>query len=388
VAGGSNIFLHTGLLLETSTPDMLLGVLAHETGHIAGGHLLRGAEQLRAARIGTILSYIGGIAAVASGAGDAGMAVMTAGAQTSQRGILAYTRSNEESADQAALGFLDSNHLSANGMLQMFEILQRKERQHYATIDPYTLTHPLSKERINNIRSHMEFSSYKNNLLQEPFITMHARMLGKLEGFLQSPDSVLTRYPTSDKSIRAHYARAVAYYRKPDIDAALAEMDALQKTAPKDAYYYDMRGQILFEHGKIKEAQDAYRKAFQYAPSNPLIQTSLAQTLMAQKNTSPAQFTEAVSLLQKSAQNDASNALSWRLLAEAQGNLGNKGGMHLAQAELAALQNDLKSAESFSMQALQELPSRSPAWYRAQDLSLLITREKENKNDAQSHDLH
>jgi len=199
---------------------------------------------------------------------------------------------------------------------------------------------------------------------------------------------VLTRYPTSDKSIRAHYARAVAYYRKPDIDAALAEMDALQKTAPKDAYYYDMRGQILFEHGKIKEAQDAYRKAFQYAPSNPLIQTSLAQTLMAQKNTSPAQFTEAVSLLQKSAQNDASNALSWRLLAEAQGNLGNKGGMHLAQAELAALQNDLKSAESFSMQALQELPSRSPAWYRAQDLSLLITREKENKNDAQSHDLH
>ena len=385
VAGGSNIFLHTGLLLETSTPDMLLGVLAHETGHIAGGHLLRGTEQLRAARIGAILSYVGGIAAVAAGAADAGMAVMTAGSHTAERGILAYTRSNEDSADQAAMRFLDANHLSASGMLEMFEILQRNERQHYAALDPYSMTHPLSKERLANIRSHLGASAYSASLLGEPFLTMHARMLGKLEGFMQSPDTILARYPSSDTSIRAHYARAVALFRKPDIQAALIEMDHLQKTAPKDPYYYDMRGQILFEHGKIDDAEQAYSKANALAPNTPMIQTSLAQTWMAHKAPSKEQLQKAVHLLDGATQKDTSNGLSWRLLAEAQGKLGNQGEMHLAQAEHAALENDMVQAEYFSNQALKEIPPRTPAWYRAQDLSVLAQREKENKPDSSNH---
>lgn len=381
VAGGSNIFIHTGLLLETTTPDMLLGVLAHETGHIAGGHLLRGTEALRAARIGAVLSYIGGVAAMAAGAGDAGMAVMSAGTHTAERGILAFTRSNEDAADQAALRFLDSSHISAEGMMQMFQLLERNQRQHYAKLDPYTLTHPLSKERLHNIRNHLDTSPAKSHTLKEPFLTQHARMLAKLEGFLQSPSTVLARYPVSDTSIRARYARAVAYFKKPDINASLAEMDALQKDAPKDAYYYDMRGQILFEHGRLQDAETAYTKANALAPNTPIIQTALAQTWMAQTTPSPDILRKSAQLLQQATHKDSSNELSWRLLAEAQGKLNNMGEMHLAQAELSSLQNDIKQAEAFTNFALKELPARSPSWYRAQDLSLLIEREKEKNED-------
>ncbi len=381
VAGGSNIFLHTGLLLKTETPETLIGVIAHETGHIAGGHLLRGTEQLQAAQIGTILSYVLGAAAVATGAKDAGMAVMSAGGQVAQRGMLANSRTNEESADQAALRFLDANHISAAGMLAMFETLRRQEKQHYATLDPYTLTHPLSQERLIYIRNHLDTSPYKDATLAQPIHLMHQRMLGKLEGFLEDPDIVLTRYAAQDKDIRARYARAVAYYRKSDMPHAIEGMDAIIKDYPSDPFFIEMKGQILFEHGKINEAITAFYAAHHINTQAPLIDTELAQALLSATPLTPAKLEEAISLLTHATIKDATYDLSWQLLAEAQGKAGHKGEMYLALAEKASLQEDIKSALALSKKASEILTPHSPPWQRAQDIHQQAEREDKNNKD-------
>lgn len=375
VAGGSNIFLHTGLLLKTENPETLIGVIAHETGHIAGGHLIRGMEQLEAARIGTILSYVLGAAAVAAGAKDAGMAVMSAGGHTAERSLLANSRTNEEAADQAALRFLDANQISATGMLQMFQTLRRQEKQHFSTIDPYTLTHPLSQERLTYIRNHIDTTNFKDAKLAEPLPTLHQRMLGKLEGFLQDPDTVLARYSPSDMSLRARYARAVAYYRKSDVAQSESIINALITDYPQDAYFHEMKGQLLFEHGKIADAISAFRQAHAIDSDAPLISTALAQSLLASPRLSADALNEAISLLSRATQKDGSYDLSWQLLAEAHGKAGHKGEMYLALAEKADLQENPKSALDFSDKAMKALDTKSPTWQRAQDIHTQAEKE-------------
>ncbi|MGB1540033.1 MAG: M48 family metallopeptidase, partial [Rickettsiales bacterium] len=159
VTGGSNVFIHTGLILRTSEPGMLIGVIAHETGHISGGHLVRTNEAMEKARLQMMMGYLLGAAAVAGGAGDAGAAIMNAGQHAATRGLISHTRANEQAADQAALRFLDANQISAQGMMQMFEVLRQQENRQIGNPDPYTMTHPLSRERIMHMRNHVAQSS-------------------------------------------------------------------------------------------------------------------------------------------------------------------------------------------------------------------------------------
>lgn len=374
VAGGTNIFLHTGVILASKTPEMLIGVMAHETGHIAGGHLARGTEALQNANIETILSVIAGGIAAASGGGAAGSAIMSAGTQLAQRQMLAYSRGNEEAADQAAIGFLQASEVSPRGLLDMYEVLRTQETLRLGGANRYLMTHPLSRERIAHIRGVIEEAGKPNDsAVTESLRARHARMLAKLQGFLDKPRDTLERYPARDKSLPARYARAIAYYRQPDLTKARAEMDSLIAEYPADGYFHELKGQILFEHGRVKESILSYRKARELLPSAPLIRLGLATALLATQD--DANLLEAVRELEKTTSLDATLPDAFRQLAVAYGRRHETGPTHLALAEEMLLLGERKEAKRQSEMAEKALPAGSPSALRARDVKEIASQK-------------
>ena len=287
VAGGANMFINTGLIIASPTPDMLLGVMAHETGHIAGGHLARGGEKLKNAELGTIFTYVlGAAAAAATGKPEAAAAVISGGQTSVARNFFAYTRSHEEAADQSAVNALDKLGISASGMVKVFELLRRHEREKIGRPDPYMLTHPLTSLRIEHIRNHVEQSSIPEGAYPKEYDILHQRMVAKLYGFLQAPEKTFFRYPQSDKSVPARIARAIAYYKMPDVTRAVTEMDSLIAESPNDPFFHELKGQILFENNHPKEALASYRRAVELLPNSPLILVDLARVELAQQDAS------------------------------------------------------------------------------------------------------
>jgi predicted Zn-dependent protease len=379
VAGGQNMFIHTGLLQTADTPEMLIGVIAHETGHIAGGHLAQGAEKLRNAQLGTLLSYILGAAAAVGGAGDVGPAIMTAGQQVAQRNLMSFSRMNEQAADQAALSYMDALGYSVEGLLSLMEKLRTKENLYAGQIDPYALTHPLSRDRIAHIRGHLLQQEGKTQPISADFKTRMERMRAKLEGFINNPQSVLNRYPATDTSLTARYARAVAYHRLSQLKPALVEIDALIATAPEDPFFNELKGQILFESGQLAEALPYYEKAVQLLPDSALLKTDLGRTLLAQ---TPPRHEEALRQLKQSSVMDNTNIMTWKLLGSAYGARGEKGEAALAYAEASLLENEPEEALRQVTQALDALSPDSPSRLRAQDLQTEAMRQKREMEDA------
>lgn len=383
VAGGANLFLHTGLIVKTDRPSMLIGVMAHESGHMAGGHLAQGTEKLKGAELGTILSALLGVAVMAGGQGQAGAGVLTAGNELAMRNYLHFSRSNENAADQAGLNYLDALHISATGMLRMLEILRQDENRSFGNPDPYTRTHPLSIDRISHIRDHIMDSKIPDDAVPAGFAERHARMLAKLNGFLNPPQDTLRLYPTTDHSIPARYARAVAYYRIPDFDKAMAEIDGLAKEKPKDPFFQELRGQILFENGHIPEAAQAYAKAVSLLPQSPLLLTDYGKVLTAREDTTD--ISKAVAALEHATVLDNSNVDTWHNLAIAYGKQNKQGMFFLASAEEASLENNPKEVLHNVELALKNLGSDSPARLRANDLKLVAEKEKQDqKNNKES----
>lgn len=377
VAGGQNIFIHTGLILATQSADMMIGVIAHETGHIAGGHLAIGAEKIQNAQLGSILTYVLGAAAAVASGGKGGPAVLAASQQAITRNFLSFTRANEQAADQAALGFLDDNAISANGMLKMFEILKREEDRHFGTVSPYLRTHPLSKERIIHIRNHLDTSTIPRDAAPQRLVPLQARMIAKLFGFIKTPEQTLARYPLSNNSVEARYARAIAWYKIPEVAKSLGEMDSLLKEYPNDPYFHEMKGQILFENGRATEAMKSYGKAVALLPDASLIRVEYAKTQLAVGG--EKLIADAVHNLERATSEDTSNADGWRNLAIGYGKQNKLGMAYVAQAELALLNDDASQVTLYVTKALAALPDSSPARLRAMDLKILAEKQKKDK---------
>lgn len=366
VAGGSNLFIHTGMILQSPTPDMLIGVMAHETAHIAGGHLARGSEKLKNAEMGAIFTYVlGAAAAVATQKPEAAAAVIGGGSTTIMRNVLAFTRAHEEAADQAALGYLDRVGISASGMAKVFAMLERQRRERVGSVDPYLQTHPLSASRIEHVRHHVASAAIPEGQYPKAYDAPHQRMLAKLYGFLKTPEQTFQRYPQSDKSAAARMARAIAYYKMPDVSRATAEMDTLIAQSTNDPFLHELKGQILFENARLPEALASYQTAAKLAPNSPLILTDLAKVEMAQKE---PLVDSATRHLERASNLDKTNPATWRLLAIAYGKQGQGGMDHLALAEEAALQGNFEEALTQADYALRKLKEGAPARRRANDL--------------------
>lgn len=365
VAGGQNLFIHTGLLLAAESPGEVIGVIAHETGHIAGGHLARGAEQIEAARRTALLTTLLGMAtAVATGNGGAGAAVMSGGATVAQRGFLTFSRSMENSADQAALGFLDAAGYSAEGLATFLARLENQELVPSSREAEYVRTHPLTHDRVEAVRERVAHSRNTGKPFPPAYDEMMVRMKAKLFGFLQ-PHVALRRY-ADDDSIAGRYARAIAEYRGGDLGEAIAAVDRLIAVEPQNPYFHELKGQILLESGRLAEARPAYEKAVSLLPDSPLLLLPLAQTKL--ESGDPQLAASAIGDLKAALEVDRDMPLAWRLLATAYGRSGDLGMAAVALAEEALAKGDGVAAAQQADRALQTLPTGSPGALRAQDI--------------------
>jgi predicted Zn-dependent protease len=318
---------------------------------------------------------------MAAGQGDAGAGVLAGGNELAMRNYLRFSRANENAADQAGLDYLDQLKISASGMLRMLEILRQDENRSFSNPDPYTRTHPLSIDRISHIRDHVMLSTIPEDYVPPGFNERHARMLAKLHGFLDPPEDTLRLYPPSDHSIPARYARAVAYYRIPNLAKSLEEIDSLIREKPNDPFFHELRGQILFENGRIPEAAQAYAKATSLLPGSALILTDYGKVLTAKED--KTDIGKAVEVLEHATVLDNSNPDTWHNLTIAYGKQGKQGMAYLAAAEEASLEDNPKEVLRNVDLALKNLGSDSPARLRAGDLRLVAEKEKQDQKSEQ-----
>ena len=383
VAGGQRIFINTGLIMRTETPNQLIGVLAHETGHIAGGHLARMQEELNNLSTMQILEMILGAGALAGGAvsgSGGGRPGPTGPGKTPVPGsilsFLHYSQTQESSADQASITFLQRTRQSPKGSLEFLRYLQRDERMLIGRRDPYLSTHPLTPDRIATFEEAVRNSPYANTPDTPQFLDMHHRMVAKLMGFI-TPSSAMQHFAEADRSVPARYARAIALYRSGALGSALLTVDGLLKESPNDPYFHELRGQMLFENGRAAESVASYRRAVQLLPGIGVVKIDFGRALL--ETNQPDNDREAVRNLEQAAQTETGSFDLWRLLSVAYARLNNPGMTSLARAEMAILRGNRAEAQSHAAAAERQLQSGTPAWQRAEDIKAYInSRPRKN----------
>lgn len=377
VAGGMNIFFYTGLLQETETAEELQAVLAHETGHIAGGHLLRGQDAMKNASAQAIIGMIAGVlAGLASGRGDVAMGTM-GGAQTmAERLFLRFSRAQESSADAAAMRFLTTSGQNAKGLLAFMEKLKGQELLPQSRQSAYIRTHPLSSDRIHAIEHFIENeTTHKTAKLSAALHKKHTRMKAKLLGYL-NPQTALLRYTDKDDRINARYARTVALHRTNKTKRALALVSTLLHDEPDNPFFIELKAQILFETGQIIPAVKLYAKASALLPDSALLRLAYSHALLEKGdidslNQAIIELTEAGRLEQRSPRTWRFLALAWGRKAELDKDSKYQGLSLYALAEESTTLGEYKKAGRYASRSIKLLKKGSPYWLRAQDIKLM-----------------
>ncbi|AGH99015.1 M48 family metalloprotease [Micavibrio aeruginosavorus] len=368
VAGGQNVFIYTGLIQRTKTPEELIGVIAHELGHISGGHLIRTRQALEEASYETILGALIGIgAAIATGDGGAASAVSMGSRSMAERRFMAFSRVQESSADQAGLSYMSKAGLNGAGFLSFMKQMENEELLPASQQSEYVRTHPLTRDRIQAVETVLQGNSFDNaKPVPASWNEEHARMIAKLVGFI-TPEQVPWVYADRDTSVAARYARAIAAYRQNRVNDALGQMDALLKDEPENPYFNELKGQMLVDFGKVKEAVPFYRKAVNLDSNAPLLRVSYAHALI-ESDVGGASLGEAITQLQKALRTETRSPRVHRLLATAYGKQGNDPMARLHLAEEALLQRNNDYAKRQAEVASQGLKKGSAPWIRAQDI--------------------
>ena len=380
VMDGRHIFINAGTLLESKSANEVIGVLAHETGHLAGGHLSRLRERMASAQTQSIVAMIAGlgaaIAVARSGSGSAGMGAILAPQEAIRRSFLSYVRAQEDQADHAAVNFLNATGQSPKGMYDTFKRMSSETMFIAQGVDSYSQTHPMPADRVAALEGIAKASPYWSKADSAELQQRHDLMRAKLVGFLDRADSVARRYPPSDQSLSARYARAIATYRRADIRKALEEIDALIQAQPSNPYFHELKGQALLESGRGADAIAPLRRAVQLAPQPALIQIMLAQALIAKGDAKNAE--EAVGLLRSAITREPEASSAYAQLAMAYGKKGDLAHADLASAEAAFYRGDFSAATMLATRAKTRLAVGSPAWVRADDIVSAKAKTKAN----------
>ncbi len=369
VAQGQVVYIHSGLLTSADNVNQLQGVIAHELGHVAGGHALRIQDGARQATGITVLSLLLGAAAIAAGAGDAGIGIIAAGQQAALGNFLAFSRAQESSADLAGAAYLGRAGVSGRGSLEFFKKLQNQEyRLAIYAKDSYDRTHPLSGERIASLeqsyRKDPAWARPTDPALEARFQRVKAKLIGYV-----TPKEAVNRYPETDQGVPAHYARAYAYHLGAYPDKAEAEADALLRIAPDDPFFLELKGQILLEGGKPKQAIAPLRRAVAGAPDQPMIAVTLGHALIASDDRT--HFAEAKQVLKTAVNRDNDNPFAWYQLGIVYDREGDIARAALATAERGNLEGNNKLALANAKLAMASLPAGTSDYLRAQDIALV-----------------
>jgi predicted Zn-dependent protease len=382
VMDAHRIFVFAGALMETTAPNQMIGILSHETGHIVGGHLSKMRQELANAQTAAIVAMLLGVGAVVAGAhsnnmdmGNIGSAVLSGPQAYLQNRLLAYQRAQEESADRAGVRFLTMTGQSAKGMYDTFKRLSDETLFSMHDVSPYTQNHPMPEERMDALAELVK-TPYWDKKDPPELQFRHDMMRAKLYGFIERPDAVLRRYPSSDTSMPARYARAISTYRFGDMRAAVAQIDGLIAAMPNDPYFYELKGQALLEGGHPAEAIAPLRRAVQLAPSPALIQITLAQALIATDNAKMSD--EAIPLLHEALAKEPEESDAYLQLAMAYGRKGDLADADLASAQAAFSRGDNKTARELAARAKERFPVGSPGWVRADDIVAFNKNSNQN----------
>ena len=374
VMDGRRIFVNTGALMEAQTPNQVIGVLAHETGHLAGGHVAKLRQELANAQTAAVVAMLLGVGAAVAGArsggnsgGNVGMAALTAPQAVIQHMLLSYVRQQEEQADKGGVKFLAATGQSPKGMYDTFKHFYDQSLFQAQYADPYLQSHPMPAERMAALAEVVKTSPYWDKKDPPELQLRHDLMRAKLYGFMDRPDTVVRRYPLSDTSLPARYARAISAYRHGDMRNAMAQIDALIQTQPNNPYFYELKGQALLEGGHPAEAIAPLRHAVATAPNPTLIQVLLGQALVATND--PHLADEAIASLKVAVTRDTDIPEGYMQLAMAYGRKGELAEADLASAQAAFARGDANTARQLAARAKTRFPVGTPGWVRADDIT-------------------
>ncbi|MBI1186269.1 MAG: M48 family metalloprotease [Alphaproteobacteria bacterium] len=372
VAEGERIHVHTGLIMRARNPNELIGVLAHETGHISGGHLARSNEAINRSMRPALIAIGLGILAIASGAPDAGAAIISGSGQFAQGNFVRYTNTWEASADQAGADFLERSGQSGRGLITFFNREFRPYEFAARRAPAWVVTHPFTSDRIEALRERVENAAHYDAVDTPENIRRFEFMQAKLVGFIEPLSRTLQLYPPSNTSQPARYARAIAYCgcgiqsRVPDLPRALAEISSLTQEDPTNPFFHELQGQILFENRRFEDSIVHHRRSLELRPRTPLFEINLARALIAADGREAAD--EAIGLLEHATHAEPDNAFAWTERAAAHDLRGEDGMARLSSAERAYVIGDYGGARNFAERARRSLEQGSVAWQRATDI--------------------
>jgi predicted Zn-dependent protease len=383
VMDAHRIFVNSGALMQAKTPNELIGVFAHESGHIVGGHLSKMRQELANAQTAAIIAMLLGVGAMVAGSrsnnssiGNVGAATITAPQALAMNSLLSYQRGQEESADRAGVRFLTMTGQSAKGMYDTFKRFADESMYASQGSNPYMQNHPAPEERMAALAELVK-TPYWGKKDPPELQFRHDMMRAKLYGFTERPDAVLRRYPFSDNSLPARYARAISAYRFGDNSrSAIAQIDGLIQSMPNNPYFYELKGQALLEGAHPMEAIPPLRRAVELAPSPALIQMLLAQALVATNDKKLSD--EAIPLLQTALLKEPEAGGAYATLAMAYGRDNDFADADLASAQAAFARGDAKTARELAERAKQRFPIGSPGWVRADDIVAFNRNLKES----------
>jgi predicted Zn-dependent protease len=373
VAGSQNVYINSGLLTSSDNVNQLQSVIAHELGHVAGGHAIRMGEGAREATGISLATIVLGAIAIAAGAPEAGMGLMAMGQRAALGQFLSFTRAQETSADLAGVSYLSKAGISGKGSLEFFKKLQNQEyRLAIYSTDSYERTHPLSSERISILENLYKKDPAWNRPSDPQLEARFQRVKAKLFGFVNSRQAI-TKYPESDQTVPAHYARAYAYHLSAYPEKALSEAEALLKTNPHDPYFLELKGQILLESGRPAEAIVPLREATERSGREPLIASMLGHALISTEDNK--HYAEAKTILKTAVAVDNENPFAWYQLGMIYGQEGDMPRAALATAERNNLEGKPKLALASAEMAMRGIPAGSPDYLRAQDIAMVSRTE-------------
>jgi predicted Zn-dependent protease len=369
VAGGQIVYVHSGLITAADNANEVQGVVAHELGHITGGHVISGAEGAKAATAVMLLSLLLGAAAMAMGGSEAGAGIMAAGQQAALGKFLAFNRAQESATDQAGAGFLSKAGISGKGSLAFFKKLQNQEfRLAIPQDNPYMRTHPLHGERMAVLEELYTKDAAWGKATDPALEARFQRVKAKLAGFIDDPKRTLVKYPETDKSVPARYARAYAWHKGAYPEKANGEVDALLAANSRDPYFLELKGQILLESGKPREAIEPLRQAIALAPDQPLISALFGHALISTEDSE--NFNEAKQVLRSAIGRDNSNPFAWYQLGIIYDREGDLSGAALATAERHSLQGNAMAAMASARSAMAGLKPGTRECLRATDIAM------------------
>lgn len=378
VSQGQRVYLYSGLLMKADSVNEVQGVIAHELGHVAGGHAIRLQQGVGEATGITIATMILGALAIAAGAGDAGLGIMMAGQRAAIGKFLAFSRTQESSADQAGASYLSAAGITGRGLLTFFGKLENQEyRLAIYETESYDRTHPISRDRVAALENVFSKDPAWNRPIDPALEARFQRVKAKLFGFV-NPRQAVIAYPESNQSVPAHYARAYAYHMGGYPDKALAEADALLATNPHDPFFLELKGQILLESGRPAEAIAPLREATANSGNTPLIASMLGHALIATEKRE--NFAEAKQVLKAAVGRDNENPFAWYQLGIIYDQEGDVARAALATAERNNLEGKPKLALASAQMAMRGIPQGTPDYLRAQDIAMVSRAELAKKD--------